>query len=152
MYRDRVSSTKKARSQSSRKLTIIRRLPSLYLCTTLRYTTQPLGGRVIKQSGEITATSVNEPVTSIARERGLNPLVDLVSDQIPWLFTGIVVKQGSLAARRDVLVRFIKAVAEGNQLALADQRRAKEVLARQVNINNQTILDISYNDFKKQSP
>lgn len=104
------------------------------------------------QSGEIKATSVNEPVSSIARGRGLNPIVDLVTEQIPWLFTGLVVKQGTLTARRDVLVRFIKAVAEGNALALSDETRAKEVLAREVKISDPKILDISYNDFKMQSP
>jgi hypothetical protein len=32
------------------------------------------------QSGDIKATAVNEPVASIARERGLHPLVDLVAE------------------------------------------------------------------------
>src|SRR5438552_10314971 len=44
-------------------------------------TLKELGGGMRRieavQSGEIKATSVNEPVTSLARERGLNPIVDL---------------------------------------------------------------------------
>ena len=102
--------------------------------------------------GEVRATSVNEPVASIARARGLHVMVDLVPDQIPWLFTGLVVKQSTLANRRDVLVRFLKAVMEGNYLALTDEKRAKEVLAREAGIADQKILDISYNDFRQQSP
>jgi NitT/TauT family transport system substrate-binding protein len=104
------------------------------------------------KSGEIKAAAVNEPVTSMAREQGVNVLVDLVPERIPWLFTAIVVKQAALAERRDVLMRFLRATAEGNYLALSDERRAKEVLAKGANITDPKILDISYNDFKLLSP
>jgi ABC-type nitrate/sulfonate/bicarbonate transport system substrate-binding protein len=104
------------------------------------------------QSGEIKATAVNEPVTSMARERGLNPLVDLVAEHIPWLFSGVVVKKDYLDAHRDVLMRFVKATVEGNYLALTDEKRAKDVLAREAKITDPKILDISYEDFKQQSP
>jgi NitT/TauT family transport system substrate-binding protein len=104
------------------------------------------------KSGEIKATAVNEPFTSMAREQGFNTLVDLVPENIPWLFTAIVVKRGAIADRRDALMRFIRATAEGNYLALTDEKRAKEVLARQAGITDPKILDISYNDFKLLSP
>ncbi len=104
------------------------------------------------QSGEIKATAVNEPITSIARERGLYPLVDLVAEHIPWLFSGVVVKKDFLDAHRDVLKRFLLATVEGNYLALSDQKRAKEVLARETRITDPKVLDISYEDFKQQSP
>ncbi len=104
------------------------------------------------QSGEIKATAVNEPVSSIARERGLNPLVDLVTEHIPWLFSGVVVKKDYLDANRDVLRRFVLATIEGNYVALTDATRAKEVLAKQAGITDAKVLDISYDDFKQQSP
>jgi ABC-type nitrate/sulfonate/bicarbonate transport system substrate-binding protein len=104
------------------------------------------------QSGEIVATAVNEPVTSIARERGLFPLVDLVAEHIPWLFSGVVVKQDRLDARRDALKRFLLATVEGNYLALADAARAKEVLARETRTADPKVIDISYEDFRQQSP
>jgi ABC-type nitrate/sulfonate/bicarbonate transport system substrate-binding protein len=104
------------------------------------------------KSGEIKATAVNEPVTSIAREQGVHVLFDLVPERIPWLFTAIVVKAGTIENRREVLAGFIKATAEGNALALADEKRAKEVLAKRANIKDPKILDISYSDFKKLSP
>jgi len=50
------------------------------------------------------------------------------------------------------LTRFIRATAEGNYLALTDEKRAKEVLAKQARITDPKILDISYNDFKLLSP
>jgi NitT/TauT family transport system substrate-binding protein len=104
------------------------------------------------RSGEIKATAVNEPVTSIAREQGLHPMVDLVAENIPWLFSGVVVKKDYLEAHRDILVRFLKATVEGNYLARTDAKRAKEVLAREAKITDPKILDIAYNDFRQQSP
>src|SRR4029077_1905236 len=86
------------------------------------------------RSGEIKATPVHEPLTSMAREQGLHVLFDLVPERIPWLFTGIVVKRRSIESSRDVLSRFVKATAEGNYLALTDGKRAKEVLAKHANI------------------
>ena len=103
------------------------------------------------KSGEIKATAVNEPFTSMAREQGVNVLVDLVPERIPWLFTAIVVKRSAIEGQRDVLTRFIKATAEGN-VSRSDEARAKAVLAEKAGIRDPKILDISYNDFKALSP
>jgi NitT/TauT family transport system substrate-binding protein len=112
------------------------------------------GARRLKavKSGEIAATALNEPTASLAREEGVNALVDLVPDQIPWLFSGMVVRREDVAARRDLFMRFLKASIEGNYIALTDERRAKEVLAKELKITSPKILDITYDDFKKQSP
>ena len=58
------------------------------------------------KSGELKATAVNEPFSSMAREQGFNVLFDLVPEQIPWLFTAIVVRRGTITDRRDELTRF----------------------------------------------
>ena len=104
------------------------------------------------KSGEIKATAINEPIASLAREQRVNVLVDLVPDQIPWLFSGVVVRKDDIGARRDLLTRFLKASIEGNYIALSDEKRAKEVLAKELKITSAKILDITYNDFKQQSP
>jgi NitT/TauT family transport system substrate-binding protein len=104
------------------------------------------------KSGEIKATPLNEPLASLARAQGVNVLVDLVPEQIPWVFSSIVVRRGDIAGRRDVLTRFLKGTIEGNYLALNDEKRAKEVLAKELKITNPKVLDITYNDFKAQSP
>jgi NitT/TauT family transport system substrate-binding protein len=104
------------------------------------------------KSGEIKATPINEPIASLARGQGVNVLVDLVPEQIPWVFSSIVVRRGDIAARRDVLARFLKGTIEGNYLALTDETRAKDVLAKELKISDPKILDITYNDFKAQSP
>jgi len=104
------------------------------------------------KSGEIKATALNEPIASLAREDGVNVLVDLVPEQIPWLFSGIVVRHDDIAARRDLLMRFLKASIEGNYIALTDEKRAKQVLAKELKIASARILDVTYDDFKQQSP
>jgi NitT/TauT family transport system substrate-binding protein len=104
------------------------------------------------KSGEIKATPLNEPFTSLAREQGVNPMVDLVPEQIPWLFSGITVRRDEIVGRRDALTRFFKATVEGNYLALSDAARAKAILAKELKISDPKIIDISYNDFKQQSP
>jgi NitT/TauT family transport system substrate-binding protein len=104
------------------------------------------------KSGEIRGTAINEPVASLAHEQGSNPLVDLVAEKIPWLFSSIVVKRGTIDSHRDELVRFLKASIEGNYLALTDEKRAKEVLAKEVRVTDPKIIETSYNDFKQQSP
>jgi NitT/TauT family transport system substrate-binding protein len=104
------------------------------------------------RSGEIKATAINEPVASLAREQGVNVMVDLVAEQIAWLFSGVVVRREHIAARRELLIRFLKAAIEGNHMALTDEVRAKEVLARELKLTDARIVDISYTDFKLQTP
>lgn len=104
------------------------------------------------KSGEIKATALNEPTASQARAEHVNVLVDLVPDQIPWLFSGIVVRHDDIGARRDLLKRFLKASIEGNYIARTDSKRAKQVLAKELKISSAKILTIAYDDFKQQSP
>jgi NitT/TauT family transport system substrate-binding protein len=112
------------------------------------------GGRRLAalKAGEIRATSVNEPWSSLAREQGLRVLVDLVPERIPWLFTALVVRREAISSRRDALTRFVTATAAGNHLALADEARAKAVLAGRANIADAKILAIAYDDFRALSP
>jgi ABC-type nitrate/sulfonate/bicarbonate transport system substrate-binding protein len=104
------------------------------------------------KSGEIKATAINEPVASLAREEGVNVMVDLVAQKIPWLFSGVVVRRGDLKDRPGLIGRFLRAAIEGNYLALTNETRAKEVLARELKLTDSKIIDISYNDFKLQAP
>jgi NitT/TauT family transport system substrate-binding protein len=104
------------------------------------------------KKGEIKATAINEPVASLAREQGVNVMVDLVAEQIPWLFSGVVVRRSDLRNRSGVIGRFLKAAIEGNHLAFTNEKLAKEVLAKELKLTDSKIIDISYNDFKLQTP
>jgi NitT/TauT family transport system substrate-binding protein len=104
------------------------------------------------KTGEIKASAINEPVASQARDQGIHVMVDLVAEQIPWLFSSVVVRWSDLDSRRDLVTRFLKAAIEGNYLAFSDEKLAKEVLARELQLTDRKIIDISYDDFRKQSP
>jgi ABC-type nitrate/sulfonate/bicarbonate transport system substrate-binding protein len=104
------------------------------------------------KAGEIKATAVNEPAASLAREQGVNVLVDLVPEQVPWLFSGVVIRRSDLRERFGVIARFLKAAIEGNHLALTNEKLAKEVLAKELKLTDSKIVDISYRDFKLQAP
>ena len=104
------------------------------------------------KSGAIRATAVNEPFSSMAREQGST----CCSISRRSRFPGCSPPSWSAAATsriaRDELTRFIRATAEGNYLALTDEKKAKAVLAKQAGITDPNPLDISYNDFKLLSP
>jgi ABC-type nitrate/sulfonate/bicarbonate transport system substrate-binding protein len=104
------------------------------------------------KSGAAKATMLAEPFTSLAREEGVHVLVDLAGEQIPWVFTGIAAKQGATTTNRDKLKRFLKATIEGNYLAFTDEKRAKDTLAKGLNVTDPKLLDISYRDYKQQTP
>src|SRR5215472_4479717 len=59
------------------------------------------------KTGEIKATAINEPVASTAREAGMNVMVDLAAEHIPWLFSGVVVRRADVTGNRDALVRLL---------------------------------------------
>ena len=104
------------------------------------------------KSGAIKAAAMNEPVATQAREQGLFPMLDLFAEQIPWLFTGLSVSKRYLDGNRELLMRFIKATLEGSYRGLADEKWAKEVLAKAFKLSDPKIIDIAYTDFKAQMP
>jgi hypothetical protein len=93
-----------------------------------------------------------EPFTSLARDEGVHVLVDIAAEQIPWVFTGIAARRSAAGTNRDALKRFMRATIEGNYLAFTDEKRAKATLAKGLNVNDPKLLDISYNDYKRNTP
>jgi hypothetical protein len=49
-------------------------------------------------------------------------------------------------------MRFLKATIEGNYLAIADERRAKDVLAKELKLTDPKLIDTSYANFKAETP
>jgi NitT/TauT family transport system substrate-binding protein len=104
------------------------------------------------RKGEVAASLMGEPYRSQAFALGLNPIVDLFVDQTPWLYSGLVVHRPFLKEHRDLVVRFMKGTVEGNYLAISDEKRAKEVLARELKLTDPKIVDNSYDNFKSLTP
>src|SRR5262249_24800883 len=57
-------------------------------------TVKEVGGRRLPalRDGEVAAALLSEPERSQAPALGLNPMVDLLKDRTPWIFTGLVVQ------------------------------------------------------------
>ena len=104
------------------------------------------------RAGAVTATALNEPYRTQALEAGLTALVDLVPDQTPWVFSGLVADAAYIKSNRDAILRFLRATIEGNYLAMTNEVRGKEVLGRVLKLTDPKVLELAYHDFKAQSP
>jgi NitT/TauT family transport system substrate-binding protein len=104
------------------------------------------------RDGKVSATVLGEPFRSQAFAAGLNPIVDFYAEHIPWLYSGLTVYRGYLQSNRDTLTRFLKATTEGNYLAMIDEKRAKTVLAKELQLTDPKIIDLSYSNFKSETP
>lgn len=104
------------------------------------------------RDGKVAATVLGEPSRSEAFAAGLNPIFDFYAERIPWLYSGLTVDRGYLKDNRDTLVRFLKATIEGNYLAIVDEKRAKDVLAKELKLGDPKIIDASYANFKSETP
>jgi NitT/TauT family transport system substrate-binding protein len=104
------------------------------------------------RSGAVAATLLGEPQRSQAFTAGLRVVADLYAERIPWLYSGLTVDRGYLAANRDTLIRFLKATIEGNHLAMTDEKLAKEMLAKQLKLTDAKVIDQSYANFKAETP
>ena len=104
------------------------------------------------RDGEVSASLMGEPYRSQAFALGLNAIVDLFADKTPWLYSGLVVHRPFLKGKRDLVKSFMRATVEGNFLGVADEARAKPVLAKELGLTDPKIVDISYANFKANTP
>ena len=97
---------------------------------------------------QVHATMLGEPLRSVAFEEGMTPILDLLADRIPWLYSGLVVDKSFLAQHRASVLNFMRATIEGNYMAFSQPKRAKNILAKKLKINNTKNLDRTYENFK----
>lgn len=104
------------------------------------------------RNGAVAASMLGEPYRSEALAEGITVLCDMLADRIPWLYSGLVVDRAYLAANRDTVLRAMRAIVEGNYMAVSDPARAKGVMAEALNIGDEKNLDISYDNFRTYTP
>lgn len=104
------------------------------------------------RNGEVAASLMGEPYRSQALALGMKPIVDLYADKTPWLYSGLVVHRTFLKEHRGRVKAFLKATVEGNYLAVRDEQRAKPVLARELGITDPKIVDVTYANFRAETP
>lgn len=103
-------------------------------------------------AGRIDAAPLLEPAITLAKEKGFNPLLDLAAENTPWIFESVVVTRTYLEQHRDTLTHFVRAYIAGARLALADEKKAKEVIAKTFKTQDPKVIDATYNDFKRLMP
>ncbi len=103
-------------------------------------------------AGRIDVAPLIEPGVTLAKERGFNPIIDLAAAKTPWIFDSVVVTRGYLEQNRDTLTRFVKAYVAGAYLALADENKAKELIAQKFKTNDPKVIAATYADFKRLMP
>lgn len=102
-------------------------------------------------TGRIKATPLNEPVSLMARQRGLLQLVNLAENQ-PWILNGIVVRRETIQTNRTMLLNFMRAYDEAIHFALANPARAQAVLRAEFQGLDAEGARATYDDFKRRIP
>src|SRR5262245_60116342 len=110
------------------------------------------GARGALIAGRIDVAPLIEPAITLAKERGFNPIIDLAAAKTPWIFDSVVVTNSYLKGNRATLTRFVKAYLAGAYLALADENKAKEVIAQKFKTNDAKVIAATYADFKRLMP
>ena len=95
---------------------------------------------------------MGEPYRSKAFALGMKPLIDLYADHTPWLYSGLVVAQDFLKAHRDQVLAFIRGTVEGNYFALSNSSEAKKVLATELKLTDEKVIDQTYENFRAETP
>jgi NitT/TauT family transport system substrate-binding protein len=103
-------------------------------------------------AGRIDAAPLLEPTITAAKQKGFVPLLDLAATNTPWIFDGVVVTNNYLKEHRDALTHFVKAYIAGAYLALSDVEKAKALIAQKYKTSDPTVIDATYNDFKRLMP
>ncbi len=102
-------------------------------------------------SGAAAASALNAPVNFMAERQGLPKLADL-ADEVPWIFTGFVFRRDAIQNDRERVKNFLRGLIEGIYFGLANETRAKAVLAREFKGLDAAIVQATYNDFKRRVP
>jgi hypothetical protein len=79
-------------------------------------------------------------------------LIDLYADHTPWLYSGLVVSQDFLKKHRDQVLAFVRGTVEGNYFALVNPAEAKKVLATELKLSDENVINQTYENFRAETP
>jgi NitT/TauT family transport system substrate-binding protein len=103
-------------------------------------------------AGRIDVVPLLEPAITMAKEKGFNPILDLAAEKTPWIFDSVVVTKAYMQQHGDTLTRFVRAYLAGAYLALSDEKKAKDEIARRFKTRDAKVIDATYADFKRLMP
>jgi NitT/TauT family transport system substrate-binding protein len=103
-------------------------------------------------AGRIDVVPLLEPAITMAKEKGFNPILDLAAEKTPWIFDSVVVTRAYMQQHGDTLTRFVRAYVAGAYLALSDDKKAKDEIAKRFKTQDPKVIDATYADFKRLMP
>jgi NitT/TauT family transport system substrate-binding protein len=103
-------------------------------------------------AGRVDAVPLLEPAITMAKEKGFHALLDLAAEKTPWIFDSVVVTRSYMQQHGDTLTRFVRAYLAGAYLALSDDKKAKEEIARRFKTQDAKVIDATYDDYKRLMP
>ena len=102
-------------------------------------------------AGRVDAVTLPEPQTSQAKARGFPLLVDLGAAGTPWIYDAIVVQRSALKDT-ETLARMLWGYYEATHAAFADEKLARDVIAKQFKTSDAQVLDATYAEYRKLTP
>jgi NitT/TauT family transport system substrate-binding protein len=101
------------------------------------------------KSGTVDGTVVIPPLSGAAERLGYNVLINMTKLGIPYPQEGVVVRRQTLAARRDMVKRFLMAYLEGVKELKSDEEFAIAVMAKYLRMDPKKDREALQDSFKE---
>jgi NitT/TauT family transport system substrate-binding protein len=101
------------------------------------------------KAGTVDGTVVIPPLSSAAQRLGYNVLINMTQLGIPYPQEGVVVRRQTLATRREMVTRFLKAYLEGVKEIKTDKEFAIAVMAKHLRMDPKKDRDALEDSFRE---
>ena len=96
------------------------------------------------KNGRVAATILNPANALVLEQSGFKTILDMESLNFPVIGNATAVRRSMLKERRPVVVRFVRALAASMKRIQSDPDLSKKVLARNLRLQDKTIIDENY--------
>jgi NitT/TauT family transport system substrate-binding protein len=101
-------------------------------------------------AGNIDATILSMPHLTVAVKAGYRVLGDMGEMRANFSQSTVYARRGYLRENRDIARRFLKAYSEAVHVLKTDRKRSLKVLAKRMRVEDQEILDTTYDYFARR--
>ncbi len=101
-------------------------------------------------AGTIDATIMSMPHLMVAKKAGYRVLADMGEMQVNFSQSTVYVRRSYLRDNRDIAKRYLKAYAEAVSILRTDRQRSLKVMAKRLRLENQEILNATYDDVARR--
>ena len=102
------------------------------------------------QNKAVDAAALSEPFTTLAQRAGFATVADLSRLNVAYTLHGIGTRKSLIRARREVVVRFLKAYLEGIYLFKTNRELALKTLKKYARLTDLSIMESVYEDYSQR--